>query len=38
MLGLVVKLVYLGYQPSGCMGGVGGDVRGVLCVCVLVLV
>ncbi len=27
-IGLVVKVVCLGFQPLGCMGGVGGDVRG----------
>ncbi len=27
LIGLVVKVVCLGYQPLDCMGGVRGDVR-----------
>ena len=27
-IGLVMKVVCLGCQPLGCVGGVGGDVRG----------
>ena len=37
-IGLVVKVLCLGYHPSGCVGGVGGVVRGFLRVLVLVLV
>ena len=37
-IGLVVKVVCLGFQPLGCVGGVGGDVRDFLRVLVLVLV
>ena len=37
-IGLVVKVVCLGFQPLGCGGGVGGVVRGIFRVIVLVLV
>ena len=37
-IGLVVKVVGLGCQPLGCVGGVGGIVRVFLRVGVLVLV
>ena len=37
-IGLVVKVVCLGCHLLGCVGGVGGDVRGFLRVVVLVFV
>ena len=37
-IGLVVKVVCLGFRPLGCVGGAGGDVRGFWRVLVLVLV
>jgi hypothetical protein len=37
-IGLVVKVVCLGFQPLGCVGGVGGYVRDFFRVLVLVLV
>jgi hypothetical protein len=37
-IGILLKVVCLGFQLLGCVGGVGGDVRGFLRVVVLVLV
>ena len=37
-IGIVMKVVCLGFQSLGCVGGMGSDVRGYLGVVVLVLV
>ena len=38
LIGFVMKVMCLGLQPLGCVGGVVGDVRGFLRVLVLVVV